>query len=81
MALRIPAAEKALLVRAAALEGTDLAAFVRQHSVKAAWEVIRAAQRVQLSGRDRLLVLEAIENPPAPNARLLAAARALAQRK
>jgi uncharacterized protein (DUF1778 family) len=81
MALRIPAEEKELLVRAAALQGTDLTGFVRLHSLKAAWEVIQAAERVKLSGRDSLRVLEAIENPPAPNARLMAAARALAKRK
>ncbi len=41
MSLRIPAAEKAILLRAAALKHTDLSEFVRQHSVDAAKAVIR----------------------------------------
>jgi hypothetical protein len=40
-------------------------------------EVIAEAEQVQLSPRDSLRVLELLENPPGPNARLLAAARAL----
>ena len=35
------------------------------------------AEEVSLSERDSLRVLDALENPPAPNAKLLAAARAL----
>lgn len=81
MAVRIPAEEKELLVRAAAMEGTDLTGFVRRHSLKAACEVIQAAERVKLSGRDSLRVLEVLENPPAPNAKLVAAAKALAKRR
>jgi uncharacterized protein (DUF1778 family) len=81
MAVRIPAEEKELLVRAAAMEGTDLTGFVRRHSLKAAWDVIQAAERVKLSGRDSLRVLEVLEHPPAPNAKLVAAAKALAKRR
>jgi len=35
------------------------------------------AEQVALSERDTLRVLDALENPPAPNAKLLAAAHAL----
>jgi uncharacterized protein (DUF1778 family) len=35
---------------------------------------------VQLSTRDSLRVLDMLENPPAPNAKLLAAARTLPKR-
>jgi uncharacterized protein (DUF1778 family) len=48
--------------------------------VRAAKAVIKEADHVQLSARDSLRVLDLLENPPAPNARLLAAARALPQR-
>lgn len=81
MSLRIPAAEKAVLIRAAALRSKDLTEFVREHSVKAAVEIIEQAEQVQLSGRDSLRVLEALEHPPAPNKRLVAAARRLRTRK
>jgi uncharacterized protein (DUF1778 family) len=81
MSLRIPADEKAILLRAAALERTDLTGFVRQHSLAAARSVIRDREHLKLSARDSLQVLELLENPPRPNARLRAAAKALSKRK
>ncbi len=81
ISLRIPAGEKAVLLRAAALRSTDLTDFVRQHSLKAAMDVIQEDERVKLSARDSLRVLYLLENPPAPNAKLLAAAKALPKRK
>jgi uncharacterized protein (DUF1778 family) len=77
MSLRIRAEEKATLLRAVALKHTDLTDFVLQHALSAAKAVIEEAERVQLSGRDSLRVLDLLENPPAPNAKLRAAARAL----
>jgi uncharacterized protein (DUF1778 family) len=81
MSFRIPAEEKALLLRAAALRHTDLTAFVRQHSLSAARAVIQEAEHVALSRRDSLRVLALLENPPKPNAKLLAAAKSLRKRK
>lgn len=81
MSLRIPAGEKAILLRAAALRHTDLTDFVRQHSLSAAKAVIQQEEHLELSGRDSRRVLAALENPPKPNARLLAAAKALPKRK
>lgn len=81
MSLRIPAGEKAVLMRAAALKSIHLTDFVRQHSLKAALDVIQEAEHVKLSARDSLRVLHLLENPPAPNAKLLAAAKALPKRK
>ena len=81
ISLRIPVAEKAVLMRAAALRNTDLTDFVRQHSLQAAMDVIQEAERVKLSARDSLRVLHLLENPPVPNAKLLAAAKALPKRK
>jgi uncharacterized protein (DUF1778 family) len=81
MSLRIRAEEKALLMRAVALKHTDLTDFVIQHAVLAAKAVIEQADHVQLSDRDSLRVLDLLENPPAPTAKLLAAARALPKRK
>ena len=79
MSLRIRAEDKALLLRAVALKRTDLTDFVIRHALRAAKEAIEEADRVRLSERDSLRVLDLLENPPAPNARLLAAARALPQ--
>jgi uncharacterized protein (DUF1778 family) len=74
MSLRIRAEEKTLLLRAVALEHTDLTDFVVRHAVRAAKGVIQGAEQVQLTERDSLRVLNLLENPPSPNARLLAAA-------
>jgi uncharacterized protein (DUF1778 family) len=79
MSLRIRAEDKAILLRAVALKRTDLTDFVIRHAVRAAKAVIDEADRVQLSERDSLRVLDLLENPPSPNARLLAAAQALPQ--
>ena len=81
MSLRIPSDEKAVLMRAAALSRTDLTDFVRQHSLKAAMDVIQKSEHVKLSARDSLRVLDLLDNPPAPNAKLLAAAKALPKRR
>lgn len=54
MSLRIPPEEKTILLRAAALKRTDPTDFVRQHSLKAAREIIEEAERLELSERDSL---------------------------
>lgn len=77
ISLRVRAGEKANILRAVALEQTDLTDFVVRHALQAARNVIRDSDRVQLSERDSLRVLDLLENPPAPNARLLAVANAL----
>ena len=77
MFLRIRPDEKALLLRAVALKHTDLTDFVVRHPVRAAENVIEQADQIQLSPWHSLRVLDLLENPPAPNAKLRAAARVL----
>lgn len=77
MSLRIRPDDKALLLRAVAYEHTDLTEFVIRNAVQAAKEIIEQAERILLSERDSVRVLESLENPPAPNGKLLAAAQAL----
>jgi uncharacterized protein (DUF1778 family) len=48
--------------------------------IRAARDIINEAECVRLSERDSPRVLEMLENPPTPNARLLAAAEALPPR-
>jgi uncharacterized protein (DUF1778 family) len=79
MSLRIRGKEKAILMRAVALEDTDLTGFVVGCAVRAAKDVIRKSEQLQLSERDSLKVLELLENPPLPNAKLVSAARAFAE--
>ena len=64
---------KARLVRAAALRHTDLTDFLTRAALREA----DAAEHVTLSERDSLVVLDLLENPPAPNARLRAAIAAM----
>jgi uncharacterized protein (DUF1778 family) len=77
MSLRVRAEQKKLLLRAVTLEDTDLTEFVVRHAVRAARHVIEQAEQLRLSERDSVRVLELLENPPSPNAKLRAAARSL----
>jgi uncharacterized protein (DUF1778 family) len=80
ISLRIRAEDKTLLLRAVALQHTDLTDFVVHHALRAAKNVIEESEEVKLSKRDSLRVLDLLENPPAPNARLLAAAKRFPRR-
>ncbi|HUG22225.1 DUF1778 domain-containing protein [Piscinibacter sp.] len=80
LALRVRADDKATLMRAVALEHTDMTDFILRHALDAARKVIRRAEHMALSERDSLRVFDALENPPAPNAKLLRAARRMPKR-
>ncbi len=77
LALRVRAQDKAILMRAVALQHTDMTDFVLRHALDAARRVIEQAERVSLTERDSLRVLEALERPQPPNARLSKAASRL----
>jgi uncharacterized protein (DUF1778 family) len=77
ISLRVRTEDKAMLLRAVALAHSDLTSFILQHTLPAAKAVIKEAEHIQLSERDSLRVLDLLENPPAPNAKLLAAAKKL----
>ena len=79
LALRVRPADKARLLRAVALERTDLTDFILRNALKAADKVIANAERVELSARDTRRLLDLLENPPPANKRLRAAAKALAR--
>lgn len=77
MNLRVPPEVKSRLARAASLNHVDLTSFVTQAALREADVVIAAAEQVRLSEESYLRVLSLLENPPAPNDKLLAAAKAL----
>jgi len=77
MQLRVRPEQKATLMRAAALRNTDLTDFIIQLALREAKTVIEEAEQIRLSERDSLLVLELLENPPAPNAKLSATIAAM----
>ena len=75
--LRATKEEKRLLASAAAYERLDVTGFIMRSALPAAREVIAQNERIVLSERDSVRVLELLENPPAPTEALLAAARRL----
>ncbi len=77
MSLRVTPEAKTKLVHAARLRNTDLTNFVTQAALREADAVIESDERIRLSDQDYRRLLALIENPPPPNARLLAAAKAL----
>jgi uncharacterized protein (DUF1778 family) len=72
---RLSSEQKALLERAAALEGRSLTDFVVASAQSAALETIQRYEVITLTARDSLAFAEALMRPPAPNERLRAAAR------
>ena len=73
--LRLKPEDKAVLARAAALERLDMTSFILRLALPRAHEVITGAGKLKLSERDSLLVLDLLEHPPGPSARLIEAAR------
>ena len=67
--------EKRLLTAAAAHERLDVTSFIMRAVLPTARDVVERAQRIALSERDSLRVLDLLENPPALKPALLAAAR------
>ncbi len=77
MSLRIASEEKSLLMRAAALQHTNLTEFVIRNVMSVARRIIDENERLELTERDSLHVLDLLDNPPAPNDKLMTAAFAL----
>jgi uncharacterized protein (DUF1778 family) len=75
--LRVKATDKAVLARAAALSNQDLSGFILNAALPAARKTIEQSERLVLSERDSLKVLDLLDNPPPANARLKAAFRRL----
>ncbi|MBP8271862.1 MAG: DUF1778 domain-containing protein [Sphaerotilus sp.] len=77
MSLRMTPEAKTTLLRAALIRNTDLTSFVTQSALREAAAVIQEADAIQLNARDFQRMLELLDQPPPPNAKLLATARAL----
>lgn len=76
---RVPQETKAVLERAAALQGRKMTDFVVSSALEAAHRVLRESELSNLTQRDRITFVEALLNPPAPNERLRKAAARHAQ--
>ena len=75
--LRMARDEKRLLAAAAAYERLDVTSFVMRSVLPAARDVVDRHERIVLSERDSLRILDLLENPPEPTATLLAVGRSL----
>ncbi len=64
---------KAMIQRAAALSGVDDSVFTMNAAYKSAMETIAAHERTSLQPADYAAFFEALDNPPAPTAKLRAA--------
>jgi uncharacterized protein (DUF1778 family) len=78
---RITSAQKEILQRAAEIEGRSLTDFVVSSAQAAARRILHEHRSLQLSERERELFVDAILNPPAPNAKLRKAARQYRQKR
>ena len=72
---RITTSQKEILQRAAELEGRSLTDFVVSSAHAVAKQVIQEHEILRLTARDREIFINALLNPPAPNAKLRRAAR------
>ncbi|MGO9004850.1 MAG: DUF1778 domain-containing protein [Beijerinckiaceae bacterium] len=74
--LRLRPEDKATLTRAASLKRLDLTAYILRNVLPQAEADIAEAERLTLTERDSLRVLDLLENPPAAPGRLVRAAKA-----
>ncbi len=77
MSLRLKPTDKAVIMRGSALARTDMTEFVVRTAVRAAQDLIAESERLMLSERDSMIVLNLLENPPPANAKMVAAITAL----
>jgi uncharacterized protein (DUF1778 family) len=73
--LRASREQKRILAAAAAYERLDLTSFVMRTTLPAAEEIIARHERITLTARDSVRILDLLEHPPKPSAALRAAAR------
>ena len=77
---RVSAAQKSLLQHAAALSGRTLSEFVVTNAQDAARRVIAEHESIRLSREEQQTFVQALLQPPEPNARLKRAAKAYLRR-
>ena len=68
--IRIAPAAKRIIERAAALQNTTVSGFVVNSALDAATHLIRERERIVLEARDWDVFLDALLDPPEPNAAL-----------
>jgi len=79
--VRIGAKQKRLFERAATIEGVTLTDFAISSMQRAAASTVEEHTRIELSERDQQAFVQALMNPPEPNAALRAAVKAYKRMK
>lgn len=77
--IRMSAAKKARIARAAAIQQVDLTQFVTESALREADAVIERSEHIELTEREFLQIMELLENPPPLNAKMKAAIASLAE--
>ncbi len=77
---RVTREQKRIIERAAELRGTSVTEFVVVSAQQAATKTIKGFETLRLRGEAREVFMNALLNPPAPNAAAKAAARRYKQR-
>ncbi|TCS40990.1 DUF1778 domain-containing protein [Reinekea marinisedimentorum] len=73
---RVDADTQDLLAKAAAISGvSSINSFVLSAAIEKAKQVIEREETLKLSQADAILLMEALDKPPTPNAKLKAAAK------
>ena len=62
--MRVKPSDKGRMSRAAEVSGVKLTTFFRASAAREAQRILREHQTTTLSKRDRLMLLEALDNPP-----------------
>ena len=78
--LRMPAADKAMLEKAASHRHMNITSFVLAVAIPEARKILSEVESVTMSGKDSQRVMAYLDHPPAPTPTLLAAATRLARR-
>lgn len=73
--LRVSPDEKAIIDKAAALSGSNTTDFVRSTMLGVAREAVRRQEVIELTAEGSRVFVEALIDPPEPNANLRALAR------
>lgn len=81
LSVRISTDAKKLILRAAAIQQTNLTDFVVSNVLPVAQKIVDDAEQVYLTKRDTQMIMDLLDNPPVPNEKLLAAAFALSDGK
>jgi uncharacterized protein (DUF1778 family) len=79
--VRVSAAQKSLIQHAAAMSGRTLSEFVVNSALDAARLMIAEHESIRLSREEQQAFVQALLQPPEPNARLQRAAKAYLRRR